>query len=113
MRQYKAYIHQEGEGCDYTIGCAQTVIDIHANSIEKAKQMLSQEIRDNYSHEERRLKAAELYEIEQIISIDLADIYTQIDNEEYEKEQKIKEEQERKEFERLKSKFGELPSSKA
>lgn len=37
---YKAYLKQQGEGCDYTIGCAQTVIEIEAQNIDEAKQKL-------------------------------------------------------------------------
>lgn len=106
MKKYKAYIHQQGEGCDYTIGCAQTVIDIEANSMDEAKQKLFEEIEESYSHEEQRLESAELYEIEQVFVADMDDIYKRIDNAKYAKEQERKEAKERQEFERLKSKFG-------
>jgi hypothetical protein len=42
--EYKAYLKQNGEGCDYTIGCGQTVISIDAQNVLEAKQKLYQKI---------------------------------------------------------------------
>lgn len=106
MKTYKAYIVQNTEGCDYTIGCAQKVIEIEANSLDEAKQKLFVEIRENYSHWEKRLETAELYEVEQTFSVNLKDLYKQIDSEKEEEERRKKEDADRLEFERLKSKFG-------
>ncbi len=105
MKTYKAYIHQCGEGCGYTIGCAQTVIDIKATSFNEAKQKLSDIINEEYQGE-RELEKAELFEIEQVFVVDLDSLKK---NKEVTDQQIAKqqfEEQERREFERLKSKFG-------
>jgi len=63
---YKAYLKQSGEGCDYTIGCAQTIIDIEAQSIDEAKQKLYQEIEESYTGEQE-LELCELYEINEVV----------------------------------------------
>lgn len=102
---YKAYLKQQGEGCDYTIGCAQTVIEIEAQNIDEAKQKLYQKIEDFYTGE-RGLELCELYEINEVVTIDLNEWYKRIDDAEYAIEQQRKEDLERKEFERLKAKFG-------
>jgi len=97
--EYKAYLKQNGEGCDYTIGCAQTVISIDAQNILEAKQKLYQKIKEEYSCE---IDFCEIYEINQIVLCDLGEIFT----ENLELENQRVEEHERKEFERLKAKFG-------
>jgi hypothetical protein len=102
---YKAYLKQCGEGCDYTIGCAQRVIEIEAQSIDEAKQKLYQEIEENYTGE-LELELCELYEINEVVVCDLKEWYKRIDDAEYAIEQQRKEDLERKEFERLKAKFG-------
>lgn len=102
---YKAYLKQRGEGCDYTIGCAQTIIEIEAQSIDEAKQKLYQKIKENYSGEQK-LELCELYEINTVVVCDLKEWYKRINNAEYVIQQKRKDDLERKEFERLKAKFG-------
>jgi hypothetical protein len=102
---YKAYLKQSGEGCDYTIGCAKTVIDIEAQSIDEAKQKLYQEIEECY-RDERGLELCELYEINEVVVCDLKEWYKRIDDAEYAIKQQREEDLERKEFERLKDKFG-------
>ena len=101
---YKAYLKQCGEGCDYTIGCAQTVIEIHAQNIDEAKQKLYQEIEENYTGE-RELELCELYEVKEVVICDLNEWYKRIRDVKYAIEQQHKEDLERKEFERLKAKF--------
>lgn len=106
MKTYKAYLKQEG-GCDYTIGCGFRVIDIAANSMDEAKKVLTQTIAEDYSDEESKLDIAELYEVEQVFMIDAKAIYKQMEDREEAKRQQDEEERERKEFDRLKAKFGE------
>jgi hypothetical protein len=101
---YKAYLIQKGEGCDYTIGCAQTIIDIDADSMEEARQTLIQIILDEYSGEDA-LESAELYEISQVINMDVEHIYERADKIATEIEKQEQEQAERDEYERLKQKF--------
>jgi hypothetical protein len=102
---YKAYLKQNGEGCDYTIGCAQTVIDIEASNIEDAKIQLYKEIEETYTGEQE-LELCELYEINQVVVCNLKEWYKRIDDADYAIEQQKIEATERKEFERLREKFG-------
>lgn len=106
MKTYKAYLAQAGEGCDYTIGCGLRVIDINAASLDEAKIKLIEEIKENYSQEERQVDKVELYEIESITNIDVSELYNLIKQERNAKEQAYKEERERQEFLRLQAKFG-------
>lgn len=46
---YYAYLKQKGEGCDYTIGCGNTLIRIEANSDKEAISKLSEIIEERYS----------------------------------------------------------------
>lgn len=36
--KYYAYLKQEGEGCDYTIGCGNTLITLNAEKIKTLKK---------------------------------------------------------------------------
>lgn len=106
MKTYKAYITQEGGGCDYTIACGETILNLEATTLEEAQQEVLKEIKEDYSGDERRLEKVELYEIENIFALDIQAIYKHIDTEKLQAKQKQKEEKERQEFERLKTKFG-------
>lgn len=105
MKTYKAYLNQ-GQGCDYTIGCGLRVIDITANSMEDAKQKLAETIAEEYSYDEGRLEKAELYEVEQVFVMDLKAIYQKVADDRNAEKQREKDAKEKAEFERLKSKFG-------
>jgi len=103
--EYKAYLKQSGEGCDYTIGCAQTVINIEATSMEEAKQKLTTTIIEEYNNDERILDSAELYECNEVFAMPIDDIYAKVEQFEQQEKQKQQEETERREYERLKNKF--------
>ena len=103
--KYKAYLKQAGEGCDYTIGCAQTVIEIDATSMEEAKQKLTDTIIEDYSYDERMLDSAELYECNEVFAMPVDEIYAKKEQLEQQEQQRKQEEAERREYERLKHKF--------
>lgn len=103
--KYKAYLKQAGEGCDYTIGCAQTVINIEATSMEEAKQKLTAKIIEEYSYDEGMLDSAELYECSEVFAMPIDDIYAKKEQLKQQEEQRKQEESERREYERLKHKF--------
>lgn len=105
MMKYKAYLKQTGEGCDYTIGCAQTVIDIEATNMDEAKQKLTAIIIEEYSYDEGMLDSAELYECNKVFAMPVDEIYNQKEQFKQQEEQKQQEEAERREYERLKHKF--------
>ena len=104
--EYKAYLKQSGEGCDYTIGCAQLVINIEANNIEEAKHKLSLIIIDDYGQfDEVSLSSAELYEVNEVFKMPVEEIYAK-NNELKRKNTEIEQEKlDAIEFERLKKKF--------
>lgn len=102
--KYKAYLKQAGEGCDYTIGCAQTVIDIEATNMDEAKQKLAKKLPD-YGVSERPIETAEIYEVNLVFAFDTNALYDKIENKEKLETQRQQDETERMEFERLKHKF--------
>lgn len=102
---YKAYLNQAGEGCDYTIGCAQTVIDIEASDLGEAKIKLMGKIADEFI-DEFALESAQLYEINEVVDIDVDDIYSRREEFMRNEELRQQEEFERQEYERLKKKYG-------
>lgn len=104
--EYKAYIKQDGEGCDYTIGCAQTVIDIQADSIENARVKLLEIIEEDYTSLERRLDFAEIYEVGQTMRLNLHTFYNHYETKFKKRIQDVNDEKEQKEYERLQAKFG-------
>ena len=107
MKTFKAYLKQQGEGCDYTIGCGQTVLTILADDMGSAKFKLFDIISENYSSE-RELSTAELYEVSDILEINLENYYNLIKDKHY---NSIKQEEERLEIEelkRLRAKYGNV-----
>jgi len=103
--KYKAYLKQDGEGCDYTIGCGQIVVEINASNIDEAKQTLTELISENYSQSDERIVSCDLYEINEVFTIDVGGIYSHKEILEEEQKQKQTLEEDKKEFERLKAKL--------
>jgi hypothetical protein len=102
--KYKAYLKQAAEGCDYTIGCAQTVIDIEASNIVEAKELLFNKIKKNYTGE-YKLESCEIYEINEIEICDLDTWYSTISIEKQQEKQALIDARDRIEYERLRKKF--------
>jgi hypothetical protein len=102
--KYKAYLKQAVEGCDYTIGCAQTVINIEASNIVEAKELLFKEIKENYTNDSR-LESCEIYEINEIEECDLESWYLIINDEKQKEKQALIDTRDRIEYERLQKKF--------
>lgn len=105
MKTYIGYLNQGG-GCDYTIGCGETIINIKADSIDEAVNKLYEKIKESYSHEDRRLEYAQLFEVNSIVDLNLTEIYEKIDLQEKQRIAFEREQREMLEFERLKSKYG-------
>ena len=104
--KYTVILKQDGEGCDYTIGCGMTKTTIEANSLDEAKEKLNKLIIETYprTRMERGLAWAELYE-EKIYSAPVEDLYAEKQQKEDKEDQEIREKKDREEFERLKEKF--------
>ena len=104
MRRFIAYFKQEGQGCDHTIGCGNCTHEFEAETLAHALKKLKKEIRENYVGESR-LEYCKLFEIEHSHIIDVDEIYADLRKEEMEANDKIYQEHERREYERLKKKF--------
>lgn len=101
--KYYAYLKQKGEGCDYTIGCAQTLIQIEANSDEEAREKLAEEISENY-HGETELSKVLLFK--DPISFNLKEVYDARNSKKEESKNKMQHLKDIEDFERLKKKLG-------
>lgn len=105
MAQYKAYLVQDGEGCDYTIACGHLMIDLESNNMEDAVRELAEIIRSEYSHEETRLERAIVIEVTRTVNMSLYELYKEVQKEREEKRIKEKEAKELAELERLQKKY--------
>jgi len=105
MKVYKAHIVQEAEGCDYTIGCGLNVIDLDSKTLESAKVELIKVIKEYYTGD-NQLEHAELYEINEIVEMDLDMIYKEVELEDEQQELNDREEQERKEYDEVRRSQG-------
>lgn len=97
---FKAYLKQAGEGCDYTIGCAQKIISVEASNMLEAVLKVSNEIAENYSNIENRLESCDIFEVNDTHSIDLKKIYADVDNSKPDCNSEFEE------YQRLKAKYG-------
>lgn len=103
--KYKAYLEQGGEGCDYTIGCGKIVVNLESTNMEDAMRELSELILEEYGSDESMIDTAELYEVGNVIKMDLDKLYNVRDEFIREREQEAEDERERAEFVRLSKKF--------
>lgn len=103
MTVFYAYVRQ-GEGCDYTIACGETLWPLDAKSkeaaIEKLKACILTYRRGN------EIEAADLLEIANYESMPVDQWYTEQETAEELEAKAKREAQERQEYERLKEKFG-------
>lgn len=102
--KYYAHLVQKGEGCDYTIGCANTLIEIDAISDEEAIKKLSEEIKESFTYD-RELSSVKLFKEE--IPFDLESVYSEFNSYKDSENKRLRHLKDREEYERLKSKFGE------
>lgn len=101
---YYAYVTQDGEGCDYTIGCGKTLITIEADSFESATIKLTEIISERFTGE-TSLSDCLLIESKESRTVNVDMIYDDIKKE---KERIKKEKQNKKDYEKymeLKKKF--------
>lgn len=100
MTEYRAYLKQKGEGCDYTIGCGKIMIILKASNMQEAKEQLKYIIEESYIGE-YELASCIVFEITNLEQIDLKSIYDNLKQ----KDLKAIEDLERAEYERLKNKY--------
>jgi len=101
--KYYAYLRQQGEGCDYTIGCAQTLKIFDADSDVDAQVKLSDIIKDEYTGE---TKLEKVILLTQPIEFDLKKVYDELENEKKLKKDKYQHIKDLEDFERLRNKLG-------
>jgi hypothetical protein len=107
---YKAKIKQQSEGCDYTISCGETIIDVYADTIEEAKDRLFKIIKSEYLNYERRLGVVELYEISKTEIIDIKKLYEIIDADEEKAVESYQNELDYQQYLKLKNRFENEPT---
>jgi LPS O-antigen subunit length determinant protein (WzzB/FepE family) len=100
--KYFAYLKQKGEGCDYTIGCAQTLISFDANDDDDAKQKLSERIQEEYTGE---FELSSVLLLKNKIEFNLKSVYDDLNKLKNDKDSKMQHIKDMEEFERLKKKL--------
>lgn len=102
--KYYAYLKQHGEGCDYTIGCGNTLITIEADNDDDARVKLSEEISENY-YGEQELEGVKLFK--ELIDFDMESVYSDMKASKEESKNKMQHIKDMEDFERLKKKLGQ------
>jgi len=117
MTKFIAYVKQEMQGCDYTIACGQTIWKLKSTSkedaIEELRKMIIGEYVPGDGYEEgywgeSKLSEVILFEVKEELPIDVNQWYREALKFKNDEENKAKNDDERKEYERLKSKYGNL-----
>ncbi len=109
---YKAYLHIANDDNNAVDGFEGVIIDIEAESFDEAKDKLIEIITKKYSYDEYHLQFAELVEVSNSYKPDLLSLYNKIHAEKFEAEEKRKEDEERKELQRLMEKYVLTPAEK-
>lgn len=114
---YIAFLKQEGEGCDYSIGCGYDLIELTADNHEKAIEELKKEIIGEFINDEdyigfeggfndeRKLAKVTLYEVTVKESIPVDVWYKEAMQAEKQAKNDQKSAREKAEYERLKTKY--------
>jgi hypothetical protein len=98
---YKAYIEQEEEGCDFTIGCGKILIDLKSDKKKDALRELEDILEEEF-FESDKLKSAILLEIATAVKISIPYLS-------YDKRTEEEKEKELKEYKKLRRKYGKKP----
>ncbi len=101
--RYYAYLKQKGEGCDYTIGCGNTLVTVDADNDEDARTKLGELIEEEYTGE-RELESVQLFKDK--ISFNLDKVYDSHRSKKDSEAKRLQHLKDMEEFERLKRKLG-------
>ena len=82
---YKAYLEQSNVSDSY-IASGKICIDIIASSLEEAALKLKEIIISRYSYNPYKIDSCQLFEVENVINIDLNKIFTDLHNQQMEYE---------------------------
>jgi CRISPR/Cas system CSM-associated protein Csm2 small subunit len=104
--KYFLYVIQDAEGCDYSIACGECLIELNALNKNDAEKEVMKKIEESFFHEDSMLRSATLYEVQNLVELNMDDVYKNIKNKKLKEKAKILKEKEEKEFERLKKKLG-------
>jgi len=102
--KYYAYLKQKGEGCDYTIGCGNTLIKLNAKNDSEAKEKLKETIIEEYSGSESMLEKVILFK--ETIDFDLKSVYDDLESKKESEKTKRQHIKDMEEFEKLRKKLG-------
>lgn len=67
--QYYIYLKQKGEGCDYTIGCGETIVELNCQHHELNKKV--SELLDEMENSECEIEKVLVFEYDDNIRFDL------------------------------------------
>lgn len=101
--KYYAYLKQKGEGCDYYIGCGNTLVTVNANDDTEARQKLSELIKEEYTGD-RELESVLLFK--NPIDFDLESTYREDFERKSSEKSRLQHLKDMEEFNRLKGKLG-------
>lgn len=74
---YKAYLEQHTD-CDNSIACGKICLDIIADSLEEAAIKLKELIKKRYSFYPYKVDACQLFEVNNVIEMDLSTIFSEL-----------------------------------
>jgi hypothetical protein len=98
--KFIAFLRQEG-GCDYTIDCGATLVELKSNTVEAATEELKKLIKEEYVDDNKLLEAT-IFGVELTVEIPLKEWYKKINKG---RERSAREEGQRELYERLKRKY--------
>lgn len=104
--KFIAILRQEGEGCDYTIGCGVNTIQFEAENALEAGKKLKLIVFENYNHDEAKLKSLHYYQVDGTYEADIKRWYNEFAEEKILREQTAVKEKELAELQRLLNKYG-------
>lgn len=115
--KYFAYMNNDG-GCDYTIGCNRELVELPANSMREALELLRHELvehgrasvdeeRSYFTSDIGELREITVFEVSNSVQVDVGPIKAQHKERQRELEKERKQSERRAEYERLKQEFGE------
>ncbi len=105
MAKWRLWLKQFGEGCDYTIGCGQKMMDLKAVTYQSALEEADKEVRER-GLDEQAIQEAILIPVDSTIPINVSKINFEMETERRQAKEKTQKEKEEAEFERLKKKLG-------
>ena len=111
VSHYIAILTGKGEGCDYTIGCNRTTIDVEGQTLKEAEHNLAEKICYEYGDFSELESRYGLFDIllVGVAQSQVIDMQAYIDQEKLEEQLEAQREadlREQSEYERLKVKFG-------